>query len=69
MYIDFKGLIYCMPGHCNRFRNIETSARFSLVCDIFLFEKGKGAVMPRRKGCIWYDGQPSRTDIDELKCA
>ena len=37
MHIDFKGLIYCMPCHCNRFRNVENLARFSLVCDIFLF--------------------------------
>ena len=37
MHFDFKGLIYCMPCHCNRFRNIEKSARVSLVYDIFLF--------------------------------
>ena len=29
MHIDFKGLIYCIPCHCNRFRNVENLARFS----------------------------------------
>ena len=52
-----------MPCHCNRLRNVEKLARFSLVCDIFLFYEGKGDVMPRRKGCIWYDAQSPRTIV------
>ena len=42
LHIDFKGLIYCMRCHCNRFRNVEKLARFSLACDIFLFFLEKG---------------------------
>ena len=36
MHIDFKGLIYCMPCHCNRFTNVENLARFT--CSLVLVE-------------------------------